>query len=83
MDFTLNNCWFGSVKLTKNVDRDIFKYSGYGIGFDSCSEFLLADRSMGKNFIIFGANMSSSVHIDNKNRDILTLFTMSIFEAAP
>ena len=28
---------------------------------------------MGKNFIIFGADMSSSVHIDNKNKDILIL----------
>ena len=28
---------------------------------------------MGKNFIIFGADMSSSMHIDNKNKDILIL----------
>ena len=28
---------------------------------------------MGKNVIIFGANISSSVHIDNKNKDILIL----------
>ena len=28
---------------------------------------------MGKNVIIFGADMSSSVHIDNKDKDILTL----------
>ena len=26
---------------------------------------------MGKNVIIFGVDMSSSVHIDNKNKDIL------------
>ena len=26
---------------------------------------------MGKNLIIFGADMSSSVHIDNKGKDIL------------
>ena len=29
------------------------------------------DESMGKNVIIFGADMSSSVHIDHKNKDIL------------
>ena len=40
-DFTLGNCLFGSVKLTKNADLDKYKYTGYGIGFDSCSEFLL------------------------------------------
>ena len=28
---------------------------------------------MGKNVIIFGADMSSSVYIDNKNKDILIL----------
>ena len=32
-DFTLNNCLFGSVKLTKNAEPDKFGYSGYGIGF--------------------------------------------------
>ena len=36
-DFTLGNCLFGSVKLTKNTDRDKYNYSGYGTGFDSCS----------------------------------------------
>ena len=28
---------------------------------------------MGKNVIVFGADMRSSVHIDNKNKDILIL----------
>ena len=40
-DFTLNNYLFGSVKLTKNVDPDKYKYSGYGTGFDSRSLFSL------------------------------------------
>ena len=40
-DFTLNSCLFGSGKLTKNTDSDNYKYSGYNIGFDSCSEFSL------------------------------------------
>ena len=64
---------FGSVKLTKNADPDKYKYSGYGIGFGSLSEFLLNDGSVGKNVIIFGAGMSSSVHIDMTNKDILIL----------
>ena len=41
--------------------------------FDSRSEFLFTDRSMGKNVIIFGADMSSSVHINNENKNILIL----------
>ena len=45
----------------------------YGIGFDSCSEFSLPDSTMGKNVITFRGDMSSSVHIDNKGKDILIL----------
>ena len=37
IDFTLNNCLFGSVKLTKNADPEKYKYSGYAIGFNSRS----------------------------------------------
>ena len=65
-DFTLSNCLFGSVKRTKNIGLDKYKYTGYGIGFDSRSEFLFTDESYGKNVIIFGGDMSSSVHVDNK-----------------
>ena len=39
IDFTLKNCLFGSVKLTKKVDPDKYKYSNYDIEFDSRSEF--------------------------------------------
>ena len=44
-----------------------------GLGFGSLSEFSLTDGSVGKNVIIFGVDMSSSVNIDNKNKDILIL----------
>ena len=37
--FPLSNCLFGSVKLTKNADLNRYTYTGYSIGFDSCSEF--------------------------------------------
>ena len=73
IDFTLKNCLFGSVKVTKNADPDKYKYSGYEIGFDSRSEFSFIDGSVGKNVIIFGADISSSVNIDNENKDILIL----------
>ena len=72
-DFTLGNCFFGSVKLTKNADPDKCKYTNYGIGFDSRSEFLLTDGSYGKDFFIFRGEMSSSVHVNSKGKDILTL----------
>ena len=72
-DLTLNDCLFGSAKLTKNADPDKYNYSGYDTGFDSRSEFSFTDEGMGKNVIIFGADMSLSVHIDNKNKDTLIL----------
>ena len=37
--FTLKECLFGSVKITKNVDPNKYSYSGCGIGFNSCSLF--------------------------------------------
>ena len=45
----------------------------YGIGFDLHLEFSVPDGSVGKNVIIFGVDMSSSVRIDNKKNDILIL----------
>ena len=59
--------------LTKNADRDKYVYSGYGIGFNLCWEFSLTDGSVDKNIIIFGVDMSSSVHIGNKRKNILLL----------
>ena len=72
-DFTLENCLFGAVKITKNTDVDKYKYSGYGIGFDGRGVFTHPAGSFGNNAIIFGVDMSSSVHIDNKGKDILIL----------
>ena len=37
---TLENCFFGAVSLTKHVDIDQYKYSGYGIGFDRRGQFI-------------------------------------------
>ena len=42
-------------------------------GFDSGSEFLFIGGSFGKNVNILGVDMSSSVHIDNKGKIILSL----------
>ena len=64
---------FGAVKLMKNADPYKYKYNCYGIGFHSCSKFLLPDGSMGKNIIIFGVDMSSFEHIDDKKEDIWIL----------
>ena len=70
---TLKNCLFGAVTLTKDGDIDKYGYSGYGIGFDRKSSFSFHDGEFGQNVIIFGADMSSFAHIDNKKKDILIL----------
>ena len=54
---TLENCLFGVVKLTKHADVDLYKYSGYGIGFDRKGLFSIGDE-VGKNIIIFEVDMS-------------------------
>ena len=55
------------------LDPDKYKCSGYSTGFDSRSKFTATDRSVGKNVIISGIDESSSVHIDNENKDFLIL----------
>ena len=50
-----------------------YKYSGYGIGFDSKGSFAHPDGGFGKNFISFGADLRSSKHANNKTRGILVL----------
>ena len=61
------------VTLTKNADIEKYKYSGYGIGFDRRSSFSFTIGGFGQNTLIFGADISSSIHIDNKGKDILVL----------
>ena len=59
--------------LTKNADIDKYGYSGCGIGFNRKSNFSFPGDGFGQNVLIFGADMSSSAHIDNKKKDILFL----------
>ena len=69
---TLENSLLGAVKLTKHVDIDLYKDSGYGIGLDRKGFFFTGDE-VGKNVIISGVDMSSSSHIDNKKKYFLIL----------
>ena len=69
---TLENCLFGAVSLTTHNDIDLYKYSGYGIGFDRKGEFSFGN-GFGRNCKIWGADMSGSAHANNKTKDILVL----------
>ena len=48
------------------------KYSGYDIGFGRKGFYSIGDEIC-RNVIIFGGDMSSSQHIDNKKKQILIL----------
>ena len=72
-DPTLENCLFGAVTSTKNADIDKHGYSGYGTGFDRGLSFSFPGGRFAQNILIFGADMGSSAHIDNKKKDILVL----------
>ena len=70
---TLEKFLFGAVSLTENADINRCKYSRYGIGLDSHGSFSFPGIGLGRNVIIFGIDMSSSVHVDNKKKDIFIL----------
>ena len=72
-NFTSGNSLFGSVKLAENADLDKCIYTGYDIGFDSRSGFLFTDGSYGKKNHFLGADMSSSMHVHNKRKNMLIL----------
>ena len=57
--------------MTKHVDIDQDKYSGYGIGFDRKGEFSFGTNGFGRNVIILGADMSSSIHANNKTNILI------------
>ena len=69
---TLENCLVGAVSSTKHIDIDQYKHSGHGIGFDRKREFLFGN-GFSRNVIIFGADMSSTIHVNNRTQNILVL----------
>ena len=55
---TLQNALFGAVKLTKNADIDMDRYSSYGIRFDGKESFSFLGGGLGCNVTIYGVDMS-------------------------
>ena len=67
-DIILEKCLFGAVKLTKNTDISKYKYFGYGIGLDGKGAFSHPSGGFGNNAIIFGVDMWSSKHVNDKKK---------------
>ena len=79
-DYTIQNALFGSMKITKNTDSSKNKYIGYGLCFDEGDEFGHTVRqgnfdctTNSKNVIIFGVDMSSSIHATNRANNIYVM----------
>ena len=63
---------FGAVKLTKHFDIDKYKYSENGTELNRKGTFSVGN-GFGRNCIVFGIGMSSSVDVDNKKKKNLIL----------
>ena len=77
---TLVNYLFGAVSITKNADIDKKKYFGYGIGSDKTGVYLIPYDSFGRNVVIFGVDMSSSAHVDDKKQKKCIQLVLLIIE---
>ena len=78
--FTILNALFGASQITKNVDTSKYNYKGYGICFDERSQFGhtiteggFAHTTNARNVLIFGADMSFSVHATNRANNIYVM----------
>ena len=79
-DYTTQNALFGAMKITKNTDSSKNNYIGYGLCFDEGGEFGPTVKqgnfnrtTNAKNVIIFGEDMSSSVHATNRANNIYVM----------
>ena len=80
IDYTIQNALFGAMKITKNTDSSKNNYTGYGLCFDEVGEFGHTVRqgnfdrtTNAKNVIIFGVDMSSSIHATNSTNNIYVM----------
>ena len=78
--FTIQNALFGAMQITKNTDTSKYNYKGYGICFDEGGTFShriteggRTDTTLGRNVIIFGADMSFSAHATNRANNIYVM----------
>ena len=79
--FTIQNALFGAMQITKNATANSKNdYKGYGICFDERSQFGhtitedgRAHTTNGRNVLIFGVDMSFSVHATNGANSIYVM----------
>ena len=70
----LKNDLFGGIKVNRpnnTTNPHEYIYSGYGIGFNHTGVITHSEGNLARNVIIFGVDMSRSVHGSNKTQNIL------------
>ena len=78
-DSTIQNASFGAMKIPKNTDSSKNNYTGYGLCFDeggfghTVRQGNFDRTTNAKNVIIFGADMSSSIHATNRANNIYVM----------
>ena len=80
--FAIQNALFGAMQITKNTDTSKYNYKGYGICFDeggtfghTITEGGFAHTTNARNVLIFGVDMSFSVHATNRANHIYVMGT--------
>ena len=79
--FTIQDALFRAMQITKNAtDNSKNNYKGYGICFDEASQFSHTmteggdtHNTNGRNVLIFGADMSFSIHRTNRANHIYVM----------
>ena len=78
--FTIQNALFGAMQITKNADTSKYDYKEYGICFDEGTQFGhtiteggFTHTTNARNVLIFGADMSFSVHKTNSANHIYVM----------
>ena len=79
-DYTIQNALLGAMKITKNTDYSKNNYTGYGLCFVEGGEFGHTVKqgnfnctTNSRNVIIFGVDMSSSIHATNRANNIYVM----------
>ena len=80
IDYTIQNALFGAMKITKNTDYSKNNYPGYGLCFDEGGELGHTVKqgnfnrtTDARNVIIFGVDVSSSIHATNRANNIYVM----------
>ena len=80
--FTIQNALFGAMQITKNTDTSKYNCKGYGICFDeggtfghAITEGGFAHTTNARNVLIFGVDMSFSIHATNRANHIYVMGT--------